>query len=235
MYSNIVKDPINHPAIELPSIRYLVIHLESSQSVGVLPLLDLPSVETLIILNFYHYVIPAFAQHYQPYPSVQSLKMASTDSPAMSIATTLHFISLFPNVQEIAFYGGDAATILALLYDRDELLWPQLSTITVIPSQRTGALWKKQTWAHISKVVDNRLLLKHPISQIILSSQILKCGSYRQQQRLREQVALRVLEGRITSSSSSSSSSPYASELYSAGEWPPQFFITGKPPYSKPI
>ena len=97
IYSNIVRDITNHPTIGLPCLRSLVLHVESSLSVGVLlSLLDMHSLETLTIHGYHHNVTLAFAQHYQPYPSVHLLKIASTYNPAVPLTTTPSFHFTLP-------------------------------------------------------------------------------------------------------------------------------------------
>lgn len=195
MYSTVIANATNHPTIVLPFVRSLDIHLVTA-SVGPLQFLDLPAVETLTVHGFTHEVIVAFTQLHHPYPVVQSLKIVSrhhfnvADTPA---ATTLDLISLFPNVQDIAFHSADPSPFLHALQNpqlRDELLWPRLSAITAIVAPGAKAPFRKQTWTYITKVVENRLQLGHPILWIQLSSQILECGSKRQQQWLRGQAAL---------------------------------------------
>jgi len=142
--------------------------------------------------------IKAFTRPSRLYPNLQFfLKVVGSseyvheaESP---VVTTLAFISLFPRVQDIAFRGGDPTPIFDALYDRrstDELLWPQLSSVTVIHAKRAKVSYKKQVWTGIIKLVGNRAQLGHPISSVKLPSEIVVRGTQRQQQKLREQVTL---------------------------------------------
>jgi hypothetical protein len=82
---------------------------------------------------------------------------------------------------------------LDALYNRkstDEVLWSDLSAITVVAAGRAKVMQKKQIWTRIVKVVENRVQLGYPISSIELSSQIVERGGQRQKRRLREQIAL---------------------------------------------
>jgi len=191
------ESPAGHPPIYLPSVISLEIDIRGPRGEGVLPVLDLPSVETLTIHGDVDNVIEAFTLPPRLYPNVWSLKVLSSsdyfhgaESP---VATTLEFIPLFPSVQDIEFHGVDPTPIFHALYDRrstDGLLWPQLSSITVVPVKRAKVSYKKQLWADIVKLVGNRAQLGHPISSVKLPLEIIVRGTQRQQQRLREQVTL---------------------------------------------
>jgi hypothetical protein len=199
LQSNIVgESPAGHPPIDLPSVICLEIDIRGAQNGnGVLPILDLPSVETLTIRGDMDNAIMTFTRSPLLYPNVRFLKVTGSfeyfhgaESP---VATTLECISLFPSVQDIAFHAVDPTPIFHALYDRqltDELLWPQLSSVTVVLANRAKVSYKKQLWGNIVKLVANRAQLGHPISSIKLPQEIIVRGTQRQQQRLREQVTL---------------------------------------------
>jgi hypothetical protein len=189
--------------IELPFVVSLTIHpLVTITFPSVFSFLDFPAVETLTIHGHICELIELFVRHHRPYPAVRSLNIVTTyfsPSEGPPTATVLAFISLFPNVQDIAFHGTDPTPLFHALHNNqstDELLWPQLATITLTLTLHVKASWKKQTWGHIAKVVGKRLQLGQPISHIRLPSQILERGTPRQQQRLRQQVGLTVLKER---------------------------------------
>jgi hypothetical protein len=197
--SGIVKEsPEGHPPIHLPSVIDLEIDICSSHvGEGVLSVLDLPSVETLTIRGHTDHVIKTFANNTRLYRSVRSLRVVGpsiyfqgADTP---VGPTLQFICLFPNVQDVAFHGGDPRPIIQALYDRrsiHDLLWPQLSSVIVVPSAIAKVLYEKRVWADMVKLVGNRLQLGLPISSVKLPVEIVERGTQRQQQRLREQVVL---------------------------------------------
>jgi hypothetical protein len=107
-------------------------------------------------------------------------------------ATALEFISLFPSVRDVAFHSIDPTHVFHALHDcpMNELLWPQLSSVTVVPPKRAKVTYKKQVWADIVGLVGNRAQLAHPILSVKLPSEIVVRGTQRQRQRLREQVTL---------------------------------------------
>jgi len=197
MDSEIVADhatlPANHVPIELPSLLSLDIYL--IDSVGFLRFLDIPKVKILTIHGSSSIIINALSQHHRLYPRVRSLMLVAEyehdyDIPA---STVLDLISLLPKIRDITFQGADPTHILNALRDRkptDELLWPRLSAITVKIRNGAKVALKKQIWACIVKVVDNRRQLGAHISCIKLSSQIVERGTERQKQLLRERVIL---------------------------------------------
>ncbi|KIM83153.1 hypothetical protein PILCRDRAFT_819935 [Piloderma croceum F 1598] len=199
LQANIVREsPEGHPTIDLSSVISVEIDIRGS-TIGnsVLPVLDFPSVEMLTVHGDMGNVIKAFTHPPRLYPNVRSLKVVDSseyfygaESP---VATTLGFISLFPNVRDVAFHGIDSTPIFQALYDHrstDELLWPQLSSITVVPVKRAKVSYKKQVWADVVKLVGNRAQLGNPISSVKLPPAIIVRGTPRQKQRLREQVTL---------------------------------------------
>jgi hypothetical protein len=140
-------------------------------------------------------LITVFNEYHRAHPLVQSLIIIchyfhEKDTPA---ATTLNFITLFPNVQEVVFRGADPNPFLHTLHNRqstDGQLWSHLSAMIITPAEIMKVSFKKQTWTNVVKFVGNRIKLGIPISTIKLSSQIVERGTQRQQQKLREQVTL---------------------------------------------
>ena len=200
LQSSIVKEsPASHSPIDLPSVISLEIDIRSCPiDQGALHVLDLPLLETLTVRGNMDHVIKTFIHPPRSlYFNVRSLKVADSteyvreaESP---VATALEFISLFPSVRSIAFHNVDPTHIFHALHDcrsTDELLWPQLSSVTVVPAKRVKVTYKKQVWADIVKLVGNRAQLGHAISSVKLPSEIVVRGTQRQQQRLREQVTL---------------------------------------------
>jgi hypothetical protein len=197
MDSKIVADdaavPANHALIELPSLLSLDIYI--IDTVGPLRFLDLPKVRILTIRGCFSTIINALAQHRHIYPRVRSLKLVAEydynyDTSASAV---LDMISCFPNIRDITFQGADPTHILNILHDHkrtDDLPWPHLSAITVKAAIGAKVASKKQMWACVVKVVDNRRQLGIPISQLKLSSQIVERGTERQKQRLKELVIL---------------------------------------------
>jgi len=180
----------NHPSIELPSVISLDI---SCHSFPALRFLDFPALEKLTFRGSSRETIGAVIQHHRLYPVVTSLTIVSQDSINWNNPSAIDFISLLPGVQDVTFQGAASTSILHALHDTkstDKLLWPRLSTITVIPADRATVSLEKQTWAYIGKVVENRLQLGTPVSRITLSSRIIERISNKQQRRLREQVTL---------------------------------------------
>jgi hypothetical protein len=81
--------------------------------------------------------------------------------------------------------------ILEALYENDlkeDLHWPQLSAITVVPARHTKVVYKKEILAYVVKLVAIRFQRGNPISTINLSSEIVVRGTQRQMHRLRDQV-----------------------------------------------
>jgi hypothetical protein len=98
-------------------------------------------------------------------------------------AMILYFISLLPNVQEVAFLGTDLIPVFQALHDHqltDKLLWPHLSALTVALPKTIKVAYKERIWALIMRVIKNWLELGTPISRITLPLQIIKCGSNKQ-------------------------------------------------------
>jgi len=198
LQSDIVREsPEGHPTIDLPSVISVEIDIRGTIGIGVLPVLDFPSVETLTVHGYMESVINALTHYPHLYPNVRSLKVAGSSEyfrgAELPVSATLEFISLFPNVRDVAFHGVDSTPIFQALNDRrstDELLWPQLSSVTVIPVTRVKVSHKKQVWADVVKLVGNRAQLGYPISSVKLPPAIIVRGTPRQKQRLREQVTL---------------------------------------------
>ena len=129
------------------------------------------------------------------YPNVQNLKIVGSSEyvcEAESPAATKEFVSLFPSVQDIAFHGVNPTPIVHALYgsSTDELHWPQLSSVTIIPHKRAKISYKRQVCSDIIDLVKRRAFLGHPISTVKLPSEMVVCGTQRQQQKLKEQVIL---------------------------------------------
>jgi hypothetical protein len=187
-----------YPTIDLPSVISLEIDISSCSVVeGVILFIDLPSVEILTLRDYMDRVIRTFTHRPRLYPNVRSLKIMCPFErfviEEIPVATTLEFISFYPNVRDITFHGIDPTPIVHALYERqstDELLWPQLSSITIVPVGRSKVSYKKQLWTDIVKLVGNRVQLGHPISSVTLSLEVIVRGTPRQQQRLKEQVTL---------------------------------------------
>ncbi|KIM82120.1 hypothetical protein PILCRDRAFT_485645 [Piloderma croceum F 1598] len=196
--ADMVHDAANRPPIELPSVLVLDIyfHYRDTDS-STLHILDFPAVKSLTIHGGTDVAIGALTQNHRVYPHVQSLTLANdseySDRENAPDALALDFISLVPAVRDVVFQGTNPTAILNVLHSRkstDEVLWPDLSAITVVAAGRAKVMEKKQTWTCIVQVVENRIQLGHPISSIKLSSQIVERGGQRQRQRLREQAGL---------------------------------------------
>jgi hypothetical protein len=194
----VVESPTGHPLIDLPSVISLEIDLLRSHGKCVLPVLDLPSVETLTIHAGVDNAIESFTYIPRLYLNLRFLKIIRlseySEGAKSPVDTAQEFISLFPSVRDVTFHGADPTPIfLALDANRqstDELLWPQLSSVTVIPAIRARVTCKKQIWANIVKLVGERAQLGHPISSVKLSLEVVVRGTQRQQQRMRDQVTL---------------------------------------------
>ena len=194
----IVSDWTNHSPIELQSVLTLHIYFNYRDTdSNTLRILDFPAVETLTIHSSTKVAVEALTQSHRTYPHVQSLTLANDleygDRDNTPVTPTLDFISLLPNVRDVVFQGTDPIPILNALHERNPtntLIWADLSTITVVAARRAKVMHKKQTWTSIVEVVESRVRLRHRISSITLSSQIVERGGQRQKQRLRKQVAL---------------------------------------------
>ena len=196
--AEIVDDAGNRPPVELPSVLVLDIHFNHRDTdSSTLRILDFPAVESLTIHGATNVVIGALTQNRRVYPHVQSLTLANDseygDTDHAPVPLAQDFISFLPAVRDVVFQATNPSAILDTLYNRtsaDEVLWPDLSAITIVAAARAKVMQKKQTWIGIVKVVENRVQLGYPISSIKLSSQIVERGGQRQKQRLREQTAL---------------------------------------------
>jgi hypothetical protein len=196
--AKIAQDAGNHPLIELPSVLVLDIYFNHHDTdSNTLRILDFSAVESLTIHSHTDVAIGALTRNHRVYPHVQSLTLANNseygDRGNASVALALVFISLLPAVRDVVFQGTNPCIILDVLHNRkstDEVLWSDLSAITVVAAGRDRVMQKKQIWACIVKVVENRVQLGQPILSIKLSSQIVERGGQRQKQQLREQTAL---------------------------------------------
>jgi hypothetical protein len=195
----LVSDTGNHPPIELPSVLAVNIYFSYRDTDSdALRLLDFPAVQTFTIHSSANVAIGAVARNNRIYPHVQSLTLVGDaqygdrekDTP---VALVLDFISLLPGIRDVVFQCTDPSSILNALHDRkptDELLWTDLSAITVKAAKRAKVMHKKRTWTCIVNVVENRLQRGYPMLSIKLPSEIVERGGQRQKQRLRVQAAL---------------------------------------------
>jgi hypothetical protein len=162
----------HHPPVELPYILWLKL---TSINASILAFLRLPTLECLVVNDSTVNVIQAFTHHNRLYPTLRSLKLvlhSPHDKRDIVFAeTTLDFMSLFPNVGAIAFYGADPMLILHALsndnnpqvMDNPNPHWPRLSTITLLPlSADPVPCWMKP-FNNITNVVWNQLLLGCPV------------------------------------------------------------------------
>jgi hypothetical protein len=153
----------NHPPIGLPSVLVIDIWFNHGDTdASALRIFDLPAIETLTIHGSTNVAIGALTQNHRVYPRMQSLTLASDsehgDSENTPVAPALDFIRLLPDVRDVVFKASDPSPILNALHDRkptDEVLWPDLSVITVEAAKRAKVMHKKQTWTSIVKVVEN--------------------------------------------------------------------------------
>ena len=191
------KSPTGHLPINLPSVISFEINIIGCPiGDGVLPILDLPSVEALTIHGDMDHAIRTFTHFSRLYPNVRNLKVVGSPEyvcKAESPAATKEFVSLFPSVRNIAFHGGNPIPIIHALYGStsvDELHWPQLSSVTIIPAKRAKISYKQQVCSDIIDLVENRAFFGHPISTVKLPSEIVVRGTQRQQQKLKKRVIL---------------------------------------------
>ena len=179
--------------ITLPSLLSLDIR-PTYGTVAILRVIDIPSVETVTFHSTTFDVIRELTLNHRTYSTLRSLTIVSDfDGKDTSAAQTLDFISLLPDVHDITFKGANPNPILRAIHDCrsiDQLFWPHLSAITLVPARRTTVAFKKQTWGYIMKTVENRFNLGNPISFVKLSSELLERGTQGQQRRLRERVTL---------------------------------------------
>ena len=195
--SSIVSEsPAGRLPINLPSVISFEIDINNCQiGDGVLPIFDLPSVEALTIHGDMDHAIRTFTHLSRLYPNVRNLKVVGPSEyvcEAESPAATKEFVSLFPSVRDIAFHGGNPNSIVHALYGSsvDELHWPQLSSVTIIPAKRAKISYKQQVCSDIIDLVENRAFFGHPISTVKLPSEIVVRGTQRQQQKLKKRVIL---------------------------------------------
>ena len=184
------------PRIELHSALSLDLDLSwiTHPSVGALCFLDLPALESLVIHGTTVSIVEGFTSHRHSYLSLRTLTLTLSlklDFEDLEPTKVREFIRLFPNIRDFAVEGTDPTVLLALCEAQttDELLWPQLSTITLKsnPVQRCSL-----TFNDIIHLVENRATLGHPISRITLSSStyIVRWASWKEKERLKELVEL---------------------------------------------
>jgi F-box-like len=184
------------PHVELHSAVSLDLQLDRSwtrhPSVGALCFLDLPALESLVIRGTTVDIVEAFTRHRHSYLSLRTLTLTSPLKVAyedLESTNVREFIRLFPNIQNFAIDGTDPTFLRALCEAQttDELLWPQLSVITL---RSNPALRHSLTLNDIVHLVVNRATLGHPISRITLSSYIVRWAARKEQERLKELVEL---------------------------------------------
>ena len=194
--SNLAAAAHQNTHIELHSVLSLDLKLDFSRmkpSVGALCFLDLPALESLVIHGTTVNIVEAFTCHRHSYPSLRTLTLTSSrklDFDENLESTKLReFIRLFPNIQDFTIDGTDPTFLRALCEARttDELLWPQLSVITL---KSNPALRHSLTLNDIIHLVENRATLGHPVSRITLSSYIVRWGARKEQEQLKELVKL---------------------------------------------
>jgi hypothetical protein len=184
------------PRIELHSALSLDLDLSWSRhpSVGALCFLDLPALESLVIHGTTVDIVEAFTRHRHSYLSLRTLTLTSTsklDIEKLEFTKVRGFIRLFPYFRDFAIDSTGSAFLRALCEAQttDELLWPQLSVITLQsdPGQRHSL-----TFNDIMRLVENRATLGHPISRITLSSSayIVRLATRKEKERLKELVEL---------------------------------------------
>jgi hypothetical protein len=146
--AHIVQDAGNRPPIKLSSVLVLDIYFyHHDTDSSTFCILDFPAVESLTIHSGTDVAIRALTR---VYPNVQSLTLAndskSSDTENPPVALALDFISLLPAVRDVVFQGTNPSAILNALHNRtstDELLWPDLSAITVVAAERAKVMQKK--------------------------------------------------------------------------------------------
>ncbi|KIM79833.1 hypothetical protein PILCRDRAFT_10010 [Piloderma croceum F 1598] len=184
------------PRIELHSAVWLDLELDLSwsrhPSVGALCFLDLPALESLVIHGTAVGIVDAFTSHRHSYLSLRTLTLTSKlklDFEKLESTKVREFIRLFPNIRDFAIDGTDPTFLHALCEAQttDELLWPQLSVITL---KSNPALRHSLTLNDIIHLVENRATLGHPISRITLSSYIVRWAARKEKERLKELVGL---------------------------------------------
>jgi hypothetical protein len=199
--NDFAEDSTHLPPVELPTAVSLDLHLNNfsdtrNPSVGALGSLDLPTLESLTVHGSTAGTIGAFTHHRRLYPTLRSLKLKcrfAYDREDVACAPTMDFLHLFPNIQDLAFHGAHSNPILHVLGDLQlthNLLWPQLSVITLMPLPTYEETHDAQTSSCIVAVIMNRFTLGHPVTRIKLLSQILKWATLEQQIQLRELVEI---------------------------------------------
>jgi hypothetical protein len=186
------------PHIELHSAVSLDLKLDLSwprhPSVGALCFLDLPALESLVIHGTTVNIVEAFTIHRHSYLSLRTLTLTSPLNLGyedLESTKAWEFIRLFPNIRDFAIDGADPTFLRALCAAQttDELLWPQLSVITLKsdPGQRYSL-----TFNDIIHLAENRATLGRPISRITLSSAayIVRWATRKEKERLKELVEL---------------------------------------------
>lgn len=161
-------------------------------SVGALCFLDLPALESLVIHGTTVNIVEQFTSHHHSYLSLHTLTLTSSlklNYDDLKSTKVQEFIRLFPNIRDFAIDGTDPTFLCALCEAQttDELLWPQLSVITLKCNQ--GQRYSL-TFNDIIHLVENRVTLGHPISRITLSSSayIVQWACRKEKERLKELV-----------------------------------------------
>ena len=181
------------PHIELHSALSLDLNLSSTSplSVGPICFLDLPALESLAIRGTTVNIVEAFTTHRHSYPSLRTLILTSPFKSSyrdLEITKVQEFIRLFPNIRNFAIDDTDPSFLHAFCEAQttDELLWPQLSVITMKshPVRRNTAI------KDIIHLIENRATLGHPISRITLSAYLVRWVTRKVRERLKELVEL---------------------------------------------
>ena len=156
-------------------------------SVGALCFLDLPALESLVIHGTTFNIVETFTSHRLSYPSLRALTLTSSlmlNYEDLEFTKVREFIRLFPNIRNFAIDDTDPSFLQAFCEAQttDELLWPQLSIITMKshPVRRNTAI------KDIIHLIENRATLGHPISRITLSAYIVRWVTRKDRERLKE-------------------------------------------------
>ena len=176
------------PRIKLHSVLSLDLDVSYNPSIGVLHFLDLPALESLVIRGATVDIVEGFISHRQSYLSLRSLTLSSYGDDQVGTIQVRKFTRLFPNVRDFAMDDKDTAFLFAFCKAQtDELIWPQLSVIT-LKLERSAFRLKE-----IIRLAENRATLGHPISRIMLSPHSFRW--YREDmERLKELVEVELLD-----------------------------------------
>jgi len=136
--SNLATASHHSPHIELHSALSLDLDLSRTgyPSVGALCFLDLPVLKSLVIHGTTVDIVEAFTSHRHSYPSLRTLTLTLSlklNYEDLKFTKVQEFIHFFPNIRNFAIDGTDPTFLHALCEAQttDELLWPQLSVITM--------------------------------------------------------------------------------------------------------